>query len=105
MNEVGTAEELYAIQASCRTCEGQAVLPCEACGGSRTEHRPGSGKFAVPEPARWFVTQDVREVLRAADLAKNGHLPLPGGWMAQTEVAIQAIRAVWYDSTITAQDR
>lgn len=42
-----------------------------------------------------FVTADVWDLLRAADLAEKGSWPVAGGWLDQTASCVDGVRFAW----------
>lgn len=64
----------------------------------KASHDNAWGELLIPGgSARVWLTPDIWQVLDAADMAKRGFLPAGGGWLDQTQVGIEAIRAAWHD--------
>jgi hypothetical protein len=57
---------------ACRECRGTGFAEIVGC------------------PAA-LVTEDVRDALRTYDFMQNGMLPMPGGWLDQTEIMLNAV--------------
>jgi hypothetical protein len=56
----------------------------------------GSGQIPLTITPRQYVTADIWEVMRAADLADKGlGWPQGGGWLDQPAALVEAVRVVW----------
>jgi hypothetical protein len=47
-----------------------------------------------------IITGDIWELLQAARLAEKGILPLPGGWLDQTQWFVEAVDFVWGEQSV-----
>lgn len=46
-----------------------------------------------------MIGEDGHDALLAADLAEHGSWPMPGGWLDQTAVCIDAVRLIRAESS------
>jgi hypothetical protein len=67
------------------------------CGGTNPDCPTcrGGGHVALDVCPHQFVSTDVRQLLRAADLAEKGSWPLSGGWLEQQAGVIQGVQEIW----------
>jgi hypothetical protein len=64
--------------------------PCTAC--------KGSGQEEITVCPMTLITAGAGDVVRAADLAKRGILPIAGGWLDQTDSIVTAMERFWNES-------
>ena len=72
-------------------------LRCDACRGVGCERCAWTGEWHLESCPRRFVDGATWAALMAADLARKGSWPEPGGWLDQLRVVVDAVSAVWAD--------
>lgn len=74
-------------------------MRCLVCGGEKGCRWCGmEGVLEFPSGVcpRGLMTEDAAAALMAADLARKGKWPEGGGWLDETESAIDAIQWIWH---------
>jgi len=71
------------------------VFQCPGCGGRGCGDCDGKGTFDLASCPKEYATDDVWEMLAAADLAAKGLPPVAGGQLDQTKSFLQAARFIW----------
>ena len=77
----------------CPNCHGRA---CDACGQL--------GMFELPGNAISFCF-DAWELIRIADMWRNGTPPYAGGLMEQPAALVDAVRFIWADEDHVKQEK
>lgn len=69
-------------------------MDCPECNRAGCEQCEQEGTFEIASCPQRLITPDVWDALLAAEWADKGAFPVAGGWLAQTLVAIAALRFI-----------
>ncbi len=72
-------------------------MRCTFCGGT--------GQFELKMCPRKWCGSIAAEVLEAATFMRKGILPIPGGWLDQTQWILDAVRYAWQEEDALKEKR
>ena len=73
------------------------VMVCPICNGSGCQECNGQGRFEIPACPLDYVTEDVWDVIRLAELFEKGLPPVAGGVLDQAVVFVEAANFIRHE--------
>ena len=81
----------------CPTCDGRGGPECTNC--------HGSALITVSRCPQKLIGEDIRMLLRGADLADKGSWPVTGGWLDQSASFVDGVQFVRAEEAAQSRSR